>query len=108
MSEQGHDGETRMTEERAQAAWTAVAKALPADHPARKEVGEVMRLMWEELGSADVANHGLNVEAARAREVIDAHAELTVVLGDWRRGIRDWDEVEAAVKRAEQAAGALT
>lgn len=97
----------RMDEKRVVEATTKLAAALPAGHPAFVEATAVITAMWDELGSEDVASQALRVEAAQAKEVIAAHEQLGVMLDDWRRGIRDWGEVDDALRRARTAAGKL-
>lgn len=97
----------RMTEKRMTEAVIKLAHALPPNHPAYVEAAAVMTAMWTELGNADVTTQALNVETAHAKEVIAAHAELDLLLDDWRRGIRDWGEVDEVLKRTRAAAGKL-
>lgn len=96
-----------MDEQRVVEATAKLAGALPAGHPALALATDVIKAMWDELGSSDVRAEALNVETAHAKEVIAAHEELGVMLDDWRRGIRDWGEVEDVLKRARIAAGKL-
>lgn len=93
----------RVDEKRFEDATAKLLTAFPKDHPVAHEVYLVMQAMWVEVGSTDVALQGVTVAAREAKEIIDIHALLVDVLQDWRRGIRDWDEVEEALKDVEAA-----
>lgn len=77
-----------------------LAAALPKGHPVQKEVDALIEAMWGELGDADVALTASKHDTVKATHTIEAHATLIDVLEDWRRGVRDWSEVEDALKRA--------
>lgn len=99
--------EARITEEAVEAAKDKLMAALPPGHPARTEALTTIEALWQEIGDVDAVQHYVSQEAARAREVINAYAELTVIIDDWRRGIRDWGEVEERLTRARLAVGKL-
>lgn len=77
-----------------------LASALPKDHPVVKEVVGLL-LEYQKLEEAD------NIELVSVRETLEQTREIAAanervidVLEDWRRGIRDWAEVEDALKDA--------
>lgn len=97
----------RMDDERVNAALTKLESALPEGHPARQDAADLIRAMWTELGEADLTLNAAQIDHAKAEETMAAHARLLEVLEDWRRGIRDWSEVELALKDAGLANGKM-
>lgn len=92
-----HDGEVPIPMDEARA---ALKKALPQDHPV---IAQVQRCF--ELARGIITDH--MEETARTSDRPDFESivdELVPLLSDWRRGIRDWDEVQPAFERAAKAA----
>lgn len=90
----------RMNDAKITAVRSNLRAALPEGHPVAKEADGVIQEMWEELGNADVALRVASENTVKAETTVATHEKLMDVLADWRRGIRDWSEVEDALKRA--------
>lgn len=82
------------------AAQRRLALALPLQHPVAKDVGGLLERLWVSYDGACVALEASQFDTARANDTIASHAVLLDVLEDFRRGIRDWAEVEIALKQA--------
>lgn len=82
------------------AAQRRLAAALPPQHPVAKEVRGLLDRLWEDYDDACVALEASQFDTAKANNTIASHAVLLDVLEDFRRGIRDWAEVEIALKQA--------
>lgn len=82
------------------AAQRRLASALPPQHPVVKDVGGLLERLWVSFDDACVALEASRFDTSRANDTIESHTVLLDVLEDFRRGIRDWHEVEDALKQA--------
>jgi hypothetical protein len=87
----------RVDEKEVVTARRLLESALPKDHPVQDLVDETLVRMWDELGGSDVARQAIQAAEREAADVVACYAQLLDVLEDWRRGIRDWSEVEDAL-----------
>jgi len=82
----------------------ALRRVLPIDHPVIKEVMDELSRMQKVIESKDQQIAEIEEGMQHYNECRDALRSLVFTVDDWRRGLRDWEDVKSVFEPAIEIA----